>query len=280
MIALRRLLMITLTLIGLPVQAAIVSFTGDGSIAPPSGLVGHGAVNENPIYNQFGGLMPHPYDAYLSSVYTELSSVDAFNFTTGDDIGHRGGPGFAASTPAGHGFSTLGVTADDSNPVWLSISNLVMNTSVATDYWFDLGANVEHRIYRGGSFLFYEQTGVGTYNEIFGFNNVVLAIDIDWTAVLSTGPDQIQISVLSADSWAGPGNNLPLVTVQMQASYASDPIKASGSTAEGAFGIWEVSGNTWTFDEVPTGGNVPLPATLLLLVPMAWLVVRRRVTGV
>lgn len=261
-----------------PAQATIVSFYGDGTITPPSGLIGHGAVNENPIHNQSGAPITHPYNAYLSSVYTELSSVDAFDFSTGADIGHRGGAGFAASTPAGHGFASLGVTNDDSNPVWLSISNLVMDTNSATDYWFDTGANVEHRIYRGGSFLFYEQTGPSVYEEIFGFDNVVLGVDIDWTAVFANAADQITLNVLSADSWAGPGNDLPLVTIQMNASYGSDPIKASGSTSEGPYGVWEVSGNTWTFESVETG-TAPVPATfVLLLAPLMFIrsITRRR----
>lgn len=255
-------------IVGTPAQATIVSFFGDGTITPPSGLIGHGAINENPIHNQSGSPITHPYDAHLSSVYTELSSVDAFDFTTGDDIGHRGGTGFAASTPAGHGLSALGVTSDDSNPVWLSISGLVMDTGSATDYWFDTTTNVEHRIYRGGSFLFYEQTGASVYEEIFGFNNVVLGIDIDWTAVFANAADQIALNVVSADSWTGPGGTLPLVTIDMNASYGSDPIKASGLTAEGAYGVWEVSGNTWTFESIETG-SVPIPSTIaLLLAPL------------
>ncbi|MCP5230877.1 MAG: hypothetical protein H6948_02085 [Zoogloeaceae bacterium] len=258
-------------LLALPAHAAVVSFFGNGTITPPSGLIGHGAVNENPIHDQGGSPITHPYNAQLSSVYTELSSVDAFDFTTGDDIGHRGGAGFAASTPAGHGLSSLGVTADDSNPIWLSISGLVMDTGSATDYWFDTGTNVEHRVYRGGSFLFYEQTGPSVYEEIFGFNNVVLGVDIDWTAVFTSGPDQIVLNVLSADSWTGPSGTLPLVTIDMNASYANDPIKASGGTSEGPFGVWEVSGNTWTFEAIETGSSVPLPSTLwLLLAPVVW----------
>lgn len=272
----RKLILSTVLLAvsSLPVQAAVISFFGDGTISPPSGLIGHGAVNENPIYNQFGTPITHPYDAQLANVYTELSSVDAFDFTTGDDIGHNGGSGFAASTPAGHGLAALGVTTDDSNPVWLSISSLVMDTNSSTDYWFDTSANIEHRIYRGGSFLFYEETGPGNYNEIFGFNNVVLGIDIDWTQVFASAADQIMLTVLSADSWAGPNANLPLVSVAMEASYSSNPIKASGSTAEGQFGVWEVSGNTWTFDASSTASSVPVPSTLMLI-GMAWLTSRR-----
>lgn len=243
-------------------HAAIVTFSGDGVT---NGLVGHGETSENPIFDQHGTSIVHPFSGALAGVYTEISSTDAFDFTTGDDTGHAGSSNnFAAVTAPGHGFSSLGVTADDSNPVWVSLSGFVMNTGAASDYYFDTGANVEHRTYRGGTIMFYEQTGVGVFSEIFAFQNVVLGIDIDWTATLANAPDQILSTIDSATPWSGPSGTLPLVDIAMQGSYGEDPVKASGSTTEGRYGIWEVTGNTWTFETVTTGGEVPVPSTLLL----------------
>ncbi|MDA7888164.1 hypothetical protein N9A86_02115 [Akkermansiaceae bacterium] len=241
-------------LVGNASATVTVTFGGPKIVSPPQqGLVAHGEINENPIFNQFGISTTHPYDALIGSVYTELTSTDGFDFTTGGELPFTNAPtvGFQASTPAGHGFSTIGVTATDANVLWIASRGFNLDTTVAGDYYFDTATDIEHRIYRDGQFVIYEETGPGVYQEVLAFQNVVTTMAIDWGAIVGGAPDGSITASSIGDGWSGPSGILPLFDLSIS-TFSQNPIAQDGVTAEGGYAIYPTNSEEWAVVPEPS----------------------------
>ncbi len=225
-------------LAGSSVLAAVpLNFTTN----PADPIIAHGEVFPTPpnpemIFNQSGVLIPHPFAAAIDGVYTRLTSRDAFNFTTGGEYPLGTNPGlngvnFISYAAPGHGLSSVGATADDSNRVFLSGRGFSLDLNAPADYFYDTVANLEYRIYRHGQYGLFEESAPNTYQPVLAYDDVAVSIVINYFS------GQIAGSLLNAtpDSMSG---TLPLVELLSLNSFSTDPIQAEGSTAEGRYGGW------------------------------------------
>ena len=233
-------------------QAVTVTFTGDRTAG--QGVIGHGFVHRSAT----------PWDAFYAAVgvlgpYTELVSPDAFDFVTGNELAIGANlptRPFGGTAAAPHGLEPAGFAG----PLHVGFSGFTLNVSGA-DLAF-LTPTHEHRIYRGGTVKFFEETAPGTFVEIGSLIDAILEFDIDY----ATG-------VLSGTTTGTRGGTTSAIFPESYSSTAFNPIDNAGTTAEGIFGAFS-SVASFEFDLAA----VPAPPALALLGAglLALGVVRRR----
>ena len=136
---------------GMPAGAVTVSFTGNGSPGGfGKGIIGHDAVAAGSIAHMSGlyGIIS------IGSVYTTLTSPDAFDFSTGGELAIGGNlptRAFAATALPSAALASVGI----SGALHIGLRGFTLNTSGDAGSLVDLsfsGLN-ESRIYRNGEAL-------------------------------------------------------------------------------------------------------------------------------
>jgi hypothetical protein len=220
------------------------------------------------IFDQLGNLIVHPYQAHIDGVYTELTSRDAFDATSGAELPLGTNPGangahFISYLLPGHGLSATGATATDFNRVFLSARGLSLNIGAPADYYINTITGLEYRIYRHGEFGLFEELAPDVYQRVLAYSDVAVSI------VIHYGSGSIVGSLLAAtpDSHGG---LFPRVELDAFSTFSSDPIQVEGSTPEGRFAGWAFGGVDATFGEtitdVPEAGTGVAAAALVGLV--------------
>ena len=192
--------------------------------------------------------MTHPFHHFFTGFYSRLATMDAFDSTlggnTGDELAQGAIPGyFGATISGGHAFQTLGVTSTNANAVHLSMNGFFMDTGAASDFYFDSGTGIEHRIYRGGNLGFFEEMNPTTFTKVLAYQDVALHFTIDY--LNST----IGVELLSATPNGGGG--LPTLALTQLSSSSFDPVIVSGNTTAGPFGRYAADELELTFSSVP-----------------------------
>lgn len=192
--------------------------------------------------------MTHPFHTFFQGFYSQLATMDAFDGSlggnTGTELAQGTFPGhFGATITGGHAFHTLGVTSTNANAVHLGMSGFFMDTGAASDFYFDTGTGIEHRIYRGGNLGFFEEMNPSTFTKVLAYQDVVLHFTIDY--LNST----IGVDLLSATPNGGGG--LPTLALTQLSSSSFDPVIVSGSTTAGPFGLYAADELELTFSSVP-----------------------------
>lgn len=259
------LLTFLLLTLALPAAAATVATTG--LVSNGEGTIGHGSIEPEPApfdaTNTAVQLGSHPQGGLLTGVYTLLSGRDIFNTTTGGEasLSAHAAP-FAGNGTAGVDLNAFGV----SGTVYYSFRGLALNYLDGNDYNYNLGTNIENRLYRGGEFEFYYDSGGGPV--LFARStDVVFLISINWNTFA------ISQTVVSSTPDTGAGM---LATMTASTGVSASPVQVAGSTSEGApysgaYGIFNDDGTTWSFDEniVPAVpglvGGVPIMLAAILL---------------
>jgi hypothetical protein len=230
-----------------PAQAVTVTFTGSGG---GQGVIGHGFVHRSAT----------PWEAFYAAVgvlgpYTELVSPDAFDFATGNELAigtNLPGIPFGATAPAPHGLEPVGIAG----PLHVGFAGFTLDVGGA-DLAF-LTPTHEHRIYRGGTVKFFEETAPGVFVEIASLIDAVLEFDINYLTGVLGG---------TTTGTRGPGT--PAFFPESYSSIAFDPIDNAGVTAEGAYGRFS-SELSFEFDlaAVPAPPALPLLGAGLLALPL------------
>ncbi len=226
--------------------AAAASVTFSGSGAAGAGIIGHARVPRAAI--------PHMNLFYapvgVSGPYTELSSPDAFDFTTGAHLAPGTNPPparkFGAALAAPHALAGVGIAG----PVHIGISSFSLDYLNPSDL-FVSAPFMERRIYRGGLAKIYEETAPNTFVELASYTGGTFTIDIDYTTGTIT-------NVFTGTREAGSNPIFPVTW----AGTSANPIDLAGSTSAGIYGTFDV---TATLD-VNTS-PIPEPGAASLFAP-------------
>lgn len=260
----------------------------------PNGTIGHGAIrvstgtfsgtygtyyNAQPILTPFmnssgvgGRYATHPVGG-LAVAYSRITGAGAFEFVP-DGTFHgalpRGtgvfsAPGTHLPTAAHSGTlpSTVnlpnGTVIPAGTQILSDFAGLEMDYNNAADYWMSTGPNIEHRVYRNGTWGFYYDQGGGSFVQFAGYTNVTVQMTVNW----GTG-------VVDAN-WSGtPTAVNGILLPATGTASSSDPVDSDGilnnemvSPIEGLYGRFP-GGLTFSFD-VQGATHVPEPGSLALL---------------
>jgi len=208
----------------------------------------------------------HPFHTFFQGFYSKLTTSDAFDGSLGGNTGAELAMGtftpgqFGATITGGHQFHTLGVTSTNANAVHLSMTGFFMDTGAASDFYFDTGTNIEHRIYRGGNLGFFEEMNPTTFTKVLAYQDVALHFTIDY--LNST----IGVDLVEATPDAGGG--LPALALTQLSSSSFDPIIVNGTTSAGPFGRYAADELELTFSSVPEPSRALLGLIGCLAIPM------------
>ena len=203
-----------------PASAVTVLFSGNAfSGGSGQGIIGHDAVagsSINPFYASIG----------IASVYTSLTSPDAYDFTTGGELAigaNAPAHSFAASTPASGALAAIGING----PLHIGLRGFTLDVSLGTpDITF--GVLSESRVYRNGEVKIFEETAPNVFNEVASYTGGTFDIDIDYsTGTINNvfnGTLEPGSLTIFPETWVG---------------TSFDPIDLAGSSPEifGSFGV-------------------------------------------
>jgi hypothetical protein len=222
--------------------------------ASASRIIGHDSVTgiaggpPERIWDQDKNNIQHPLHYAFDGFYTRLVTEDAFDNISGSNTGGELAHGyrtdkFGGVIAAGHQFGTLGVTSTNGNAVHLSMRGLLMDIFEPDDFLFNTSTQVEHRIYRGGTLAFFEQTSPTEFTKVLAYTDLALHFTIDYIS------GDIGVSLVSAT----PDNSGGLPTLQLTAlsSNSLTPVLVSGDTLDGPYGRYASNDLSLTFASVP-----------------------------
>jgi len=250
-----------LMLWGMPANAVTVLFTGNGaSGGTAQGIIGHDAVAAGSIAHMSG-----LYGSIsIGSVYTRLTSPDAYDFSTGGELAIGAGAplrSFAATAPASAALASTGING----ALHIGLRGFTLNTSGDAGSLVDLsfsGFN-ESRIYRNGEVKIFEETAPSVFSEVASYTGGTFTIDINYlTGVISNtfngtlAPGSMSIF---PETWTGSSFN---------------PIDLAGSTPE-AYGAFSVT-TSMEISEQQIAVPEPAMPAIIGLGMIAFATLRRR----
>lgn len=203
-----------------PASAVTVLFSGNAfSGGSGQGIIGHDGVAGSTIDPFYGNLG-------IATVYTRLTSPDAYDFSTGGELAigaNAPARAFAASTPASGALASIGING----PLHIGLRGFTLDVSSGTpDITF--GTLSESRVYRNGEVKIFEETAPNVFNEVASYTGGTFSIDIDYT----TGTiDNVFNGTLE------PGSMTIFPETWIGTSF--DPVDIAGTSPErfGAFGV-------------------------------------------
>ncbi|WOO39380.1 hypothetical protein [Rubellicoccus peritrichatus] len=219
--------------------------------APVSGpVIGNGVINlgsPEPVFNEFGVQITHPFHSSFANIYGELTGAESFDFDTGNDLalGHNAINNVVYTDPAAptgngywsgliginHGLSgALGIA--ESSQIGFAFRGFSLNPNVATDYFINTTTNVETRIYRNGEVGIFD---LSTNTMVYTQGGLIAKIFTDW--------DGGDTGVTAFDTDAGIGDIDTSIEGwnDIITSYYADsdtPIQVDGGTLEGNYAVF------------------------------------------
>lgn len=245
----------------MPAGAVTVLFTGNASPGGfGKGIIGHDAVAGSSITHMSG-----LYGSVgIANVYTRLTSPDAYDFNTGEELAIGGNIPFRAFAASAPGSAAL-VSAGINGALQIGLRGFTLNTSGDAASLADLsfsGLN-ESRIYRNGEVKIFEETAGSVFTEVASYTGGTFTIDIDYSTGIITntfnGTLEPGSMTIFPESWTG---------------TSFDPIDQAGFSPElyGAFSV------TTTLEIAEQQVAVPEPAmpAIIGLGMIAFATLRRR----
>ena len=231
-------------------EGASVSLVGLAAAPGNQGLAAHGENSSTQIFNaSTGDSFTHPFASSISGVYTQLTTVDSFDETTGLESTPLATFPAGAHAEPGHGLSWIELTDTDANAIFLSAMGFKLDILSSSDYHFEPATNIETRIYRGGTIsLFEDAEGVAT--EILSYSDAVATMVIDWK-LHGSGTPNITVDV-----------ELPIGLLQI---HSTETIQVDGITEEGSYGVFDILGADLSLVPEPSPVLAAAAALLTLL---------------
>lgn len=122
-----------------------------------------------------------------------------------------------------------------------------------SDFTYDLGTNIETRIYRGGEIEFYyDSVAKPVGPTLFARStDMVVMFSINWNTF------GITQTVLGSSADSSPGMLALLVGMS---GVSASPVQQTGATSEGApysgaYGVYNDDGSTWEFTSGPVSNE-------------------------